>query len=264
MGFKLFGKKEEPTMVPATPKNKLATSFASFRSPVTPSLMDASIRGDQKRTAVLESQLKEISMTASKAYDELDQVKTENSQLQAQLLEQQKNINTLTKQLQQAQQEKEQFKLIQDREIKQKLQQRTQESNQMQQLQQEKQQMAEKLALLEKKMASASNLQQPSFYVDTDRTNTIIVQHEREIETLKAKITDLTHLLEAKDLQYEESMSIFNNTISILKKNKSFLNQPGYNLSNQVANTSIDESYNESTEEIKQNTYVLSNLSFIP
>ncbi|KAG0689823.1 hypothetical protein C6P40_004392 [Pichia californica] len=133
--FKFFGKKESTSpslsttskLIPATPKMRI--SDFSLKAPVTPTLTDASLKGEQKRTGILEAQLKEVSLTASKAYDQIEDLTLRNNMLDDQVLQQKQLIESFTQQLEDAFKEKQQFKSFQDETLKQKLVEKSQDSD---------------------------------------------------------------------------------------------------------------------------------------
>lgn len=133
MPFNFFHKRKSSSsaasttskMVPATPKMKIDFSR---KTPVTPTLTDASARGDQRRMGILEAQLKEVSLTASKAYDQIEDLKLKNSMLEDQVLQQKQLIESFNQQLEEAHNEKKEFKSFKDNVMKENLEKKGQDS----------------------------------------------------------------------------------------------------------------------------------------
>lgn len=63
------------------------------------SITDGGFRGEQKRSQMLQNQISDISMTASKAYDQIDDLKTKNEMLMEQVKQHKQMIQQLTVEL---------------------------------------------------------------------------------------------------------------------------------------------------------------------
>lgn len=169
-------------MVPATPKTKMRRS-GFLKAPVTPTLTDASYRGEQKRAVVLQSQLQEVSLTAAKAYDQIADLKMKNNMLEDQVIQQKQLLDKLMKQLDQANLDKQQLKTLYDQEVNTKvenlqkksvIEENTQKHNNdadmIEQLKSEKNGLLNKVSLLETEVLDLkTTVKQKNSYIENEK-----------------------------------------------------------------------------------------------
>ena len=306
--FKLFDKKthhatppspamdEDDTskMLPATPKMKFG-GFLS-KSPNTPTLTDGSLRGEQKRTRVLEQQLKDVSLTASKAYDKIEEFQMQNALLEDQVNQQKELILSFTKQLEEVNNEKRNFKHLQERDMLEKLKERSEGSEELNRLKQQndllyqenvnlreqiqklrKEKEDGKVLLenaekkyklqLDKKIEEGRQLQlrlQES--TSTSLKDVARKQHSERAESIddpalmKSKVTELEHLLERKTHAYEQTILGLKKSMLVLTDNKTFLNKTGYATTESLRFYSTEEN---DEPDMGGDTFILSNISFV-
>ncbi|QPG73102.1 hypothetical protein FOA43_000407 [Brettanomyces nanus] len=82
--------------LPKTPRLGLGMSSNTHSTQLTPrTLTDGGFKGELKRSEVLETQIREISQTASQAYDKIDDLKTRNNMLEEQVAQQKRLIHNI-------------------------------------------------------------------------------------------------------------------------------------------------------------------------
>lgn len=305
MQFKLFDKKgsqtppstpstrgDSPKMLPATPKMKLGTFLS--KTPNTPTLADGSLRGEQKRTHILEQQLKDVSVTASKAYDKVEDLQMQNSMLEEQVNQQKELIYSFTRQLEEVNNEKKSFKEIQERHMMEKLKERTQGSEELAHLKhqneilsKENQKLKSDIAQLfeennrnnalkaanenkykiqlgqvEKEMQRLKlQLQQSkSEYTPLKKDSRAGSISNEDLAALKAKVESLEKVLEEKTHSYEKTILGLKKSLLVLTDNNAFLTHKEHATSGSVNKyTSLK---NEDLDE-GGDTFILSNISFV-
>jgi hypothetical protein len=299
MPFKFFQKRditptsdtETPNLVPATPKMRLS---GFLRPPNTPSLTDGSLRGEQKRTGLLELQLKEVSLTASKAYDKVEDLTMKNNMLQDQVLQQKQLIESFTIQLEEANKEKQEFMMIQQDKIKQTIEEHHHAIEMISKLDHEKdvlyrenQRLQDEIDKLHQmyndnsilmKQAQAQDKYEHELKIKAIQLNqkdkdtpiressqmllgqqqSLPPEYRELIDQLKKKINDLEDLIKKKDDMYQQSIITFQNTMHVLNNNKKFLEHP--NISN---SKDFDYLFDDNVSDRGDgDTYILNNISF--
>ena len=301
MPFKIFQKRDTPSspaslssrLVPATPKMRIGEF--SLKPPVTPTLTDASLRGEQKRTGILEAQLKEVSLTASKAYDQVEDLTLRNNMLEDQVLQQKQLIESFTQQLEDAARVRQELKSFQELE-REKIEIRGQELDTFSKLAQEKEALRADLERMKEELQRCKSIIGEKNVVLENMSE----QHRREVQQLskqlrsvptkpqvilraatptgdgadkcsqyrdivdmqKKKIEELEAELEVKTDEYEKSLGEIKNTMLVLKNSQMFLSKQGY------SSPSIRGAYfgnvGDGDGGAGGDTYVLSNISFLP
>lgn len=252
MAFKMFKKD-----LPETPK--APGGFARFakKMQLTPTALDGSLRGEQRRTEILESQLRDVSATAASAYDEIDDLRMRNDMLNEQVVKQKDLIDSLMKQNDESNAERQQLMKLHEEQLLANLQGQTNDSKAVEELQKEKSQMAMEMKRLKMELKGYKNLyeqeqirnQQPeqekqvadttvgslegdiskisvSNYIDNikiDDINGNQEQREITITGLLKRVRQLELQLEATTNEYEASLSSMRNTIMIIRDSKEYI-----------------------------------------
>lgn len=303
MPFKIFQKRETPSspaslsskLVPATPKMKIGEF--SLKPPVTPTLTDASLRGEQKRTGILEAQLKEVSLTASKAYDQVEDLTLRNQMLQDQVLQQKQLIESFTKQLEDAARVRQELKSLQESDMRKMIRERSQESDVVSRLTHDKESLQQELASMKEEVLKCKDIicekemllqkvrtqyqreiqeknaqleiAQAKPQVILKRAASEVVNEDESryrgiVDTQKKKIAELEAELEIKTNEYERTLGEMKNTMLVLKNSQMFLSKQGYSSpllrDGCFGDVTIDRERGASGGD----TFVLSNLSFLP
>lgn len=303
MPFKIFQKRETPSspaslsskLVPATPKMKIGEF--SLKPPVTPTLTDASLRGEQKRTGILEAQLKEVSLTASKAYDQVEDLTLRNQMLQDQVLQQKQLIESFTKQLEDAARVRQELKSLQESDMRKMIRERSQESDVVSRLTHDKESLQQELASMKEEVLKCKDIicekemllqkvrtqyqreiqeknaqleiAQAKPQVILKRAASEVVNEDESryrgiVDTQKKKIAELEAELEMKTNEYERTLGEMKNTMLVLKNSQMFLSKQGYSSpllrDGCFGDVTIDREGGASGGD----TFVLSNLSFLP
>lgn len=277
MHFNIFNKKDEDDasfsgkMKPASVKTKFSIIGGN-----TPSLTDNSFRGEQKRAIVLEEQLRQVSFTASKAYDKLDEVKLQNEMLEDQVVQQKQLLETFTQQLEQAKRETLELKRFHETELKQKLSESSKESSTISKLQHEKDMLfreneglrseIEKLKamyneeanIMSKKLADNLKLSEEKENQSKQPENLQANQYREIIASLKQRIKELEESIETKNESYENNIMSLRNTMNLLNHNQTFLSQNG---SKHISMMEFDEE--NILDKGDGSTYILENISFM-
>lgn len=303
MQFKIFQKRDTPSspaslsskLVPATPKMRIGDF--SLKPPVTPTLTDASLRGEQKRTGILEAQLKEVSLTASKAYDQVEDLTLRNNMLEDQVLQQKQLIESFTQQLEDAARVRQELNLFQEQESRKKTEERGQDSETLSRLVHEKEalradleRMREELqqcrsilgekdaALADMKVQHRKEVQQLNMQLQSAPAKPQVIlrpatptrdgeekcsQYRGIVDMQKQKIEELEAELEVKTDEYEKSLGEIKNTMLVLKNSQMFLSKQGY-LSPSVREAYFGNGGDRDGGTGGGDTYVLSNISFLP
>lgn len=278
MPFKFFSKKssqspKQPSQfVPSTPNMPIGGK--PVISPVTPTLMDASFKGERRRAAVLEQQLREVSLTASKAYDTIDDLKLKNESLQEQVDQQKLLIESFNKQIEDLKNEKIQFKKLQDDEIKEKMVEKSKDHEEISNLRHEKDMMAienESLRDEIQKLKTMYNDMSRSMTSREERDTTqdeISPSRENEyrqiINMLEDKIRELEQLLQSKTNNYEKSISTLQSSMSVLNDSKMFLNKRFHSTTEDISMYKESTEMNLTLNKDEGDTFVVTNLSFLP
>lgn len=241
----------------------------------TPSLTDNSFRGEQKRAMVLEQQLREVSLTASKAYDKVDELKLQNDMLEDQVQQQKQLIETFTQQLEQAKHDKIKVQEFHDTEIKHQLEESSKKSNIISKLEHEKDMLTKendslrseieklkkmyndeanilncKIADNAKKMTKESSAQ--SLIADGSPSN-----YKEIIKSLKQRIAELEDSLESKSESYENNILLLKSTMNVLNRNQVILNS-------EYRHSSMTDSDDQNIlDKGDGSTYILENISFM-
>lgn len=241
----------------------------------TPSLTDNSFRGEQKRAMVLEQQLREVSLTASKAYDKVDELKLQSDMLEDQVQQQKQLIETFTQQLEQAKHDKIKVQEFHDTEIKHQLEESSKKSNIISKLEHEKDMLTKendslrseieklkkmyndeanilnsKIADNAKKMTKESSAQ--SLIADGSPSN-----YKEIIKSLKQRIAELEDSLESKSESYENNILLLKSTMNVLNRNQVILNS-------EYRHSSMTDSDDQNIlDKGDGSTYILENISFM-
>lgn len=304
MPFKLFQKKEttekindeSSNLVPASPKVKLG-GF-SLKPPNTPTLTAGSLRGEQKRTGLLEFQLKEVSLTASKAYDKVEDLTLQNKMLEDQVQQQKELLETFARQLEEANAEKKQFRQIQEDALKNKLKERNHDAEKISKLVHERdlilienkrlkeeieklhQMYNDNLTLVselqnkhKKEVESKQNLEgnrksQNSTNIQSSpeqqqlTSQSQVEGYKKLIYKLENKINQLESTNKMKDQNYQQSITALKQSIDILRQSKSFLDHPNKSTvshSSRIVETPYEDNVLDRGD---GSTYILENISF--
>lgn len=269
--FKFFGKRESTSstnsatskLIPATPKMKI--NDFSLKPPVTPTLTDASIKGEQKRTGILEAQLKEVSLTASKAYDQVEDLTLRNNMLEDQVLQQKELIESFTKQLEDATKEKNDFNSFKDNVMKEKLEEHNNDSSLINELRENNNTLKSEIDELKSKLKEFEKLVN-----EKESTNKNLKEnHEKEIENnnilikqLQLDLQNQTPPITPKEQDFQKSSNdiepiIENNNdininyIDIIKSQKKRIEELENELHSRTKN------YENSLNEIKNSVLIL-------
>lgn len=304
MAFKLFQKKTNgpaeragekaapssdtlgsPVLMPATPRGKVGTF--SLTGANTPTLTDGSLRGEQKRYVMLEQQLREVSLTASKAYDKIDDLKMKNGMLEDQVVQQKQLIETFTKQLEQSNAEMQEMKRAQLENVRKERIDRDKKAEMVSALVHEKdllvlenerlereverlrqmyndnsaavqQRQAETAAAARRSTPSTPFVPGPPATVRTPQH--VVGEYQSIIQSLEQRIRELEQQAEAKNVDYEHSLSTLKNTMIVLNNNKMFFNKKPDPGSSDYDLLVDDDVFARDDGD----TYVLQNVSFLP
>lgn len=274
--FKFFGKKESTSpslsttskLIPATPKMRI--SDFSLKAPVTPTLTDASLKGEQKRTGILEAQLKEVSLTASKAYDQIEDLTLRNNMLDDQVLQQKQLIESFTQQLEDAFKEKQQFKSFQDETLKQKLVEKSQDSDTITKLKSNNTMLNSEVEELKKQIQQYQQIiTEKDVYIENIQN-----QHQKEIQNNNIEIqkfqSNIQNVTPPKSSHFNESLQseykdkeknmFSNNNLEVVSQYKNIINtqqQRILELENELQ--SRTKEFETSLVEIKSTVLVLNN-----
>lgn len=236
MAFTLFQKKAESPLPPHPPQLSTPTSrkssFSKFKLPrtpktpkqstlshsaLTPTLLVPSIQGEKKRTAVLESQLRDLSLTATQAYDEIEDLKLRNSMLQDQVIQQKSIIEALTKELDQASKDKITLKEFGDQEMKKKLDERINDKLIMKKMEEQ---------IIQLEATNKRNHENSSRKTESENVSQTIgtpLPDESTLTSLQGRIKELEWEIRDKSDQYQSSLNSMQNTLLVIRNTKSFL-----------------------------------------
>lgn len=257
MAFKIFRKDS-----PATPKNPGGLARFARKIQLTPTALDGSLRGEQKRTEILESQLRDVSTTAANAYDEIDELRMRNDMLNEQVVQQKSLIDSLMNQVDESNAEKKQLKLFHEDQLKNNLKDHSHDGKILEEIKKEKNQMGMELTRLKAELKGYKNLYEQELsrnlnsekeeaeeeknisddifskpetdfssisvpnYIDNIKINDINENQEQKqitITGLMKRVRQLELQLEANTNEYETSLSNMRNTIMIIRDSKEFL-----------------------------------------
>lgn len=300
MAFKMF-KREAKEPLPQTPPTKSSTFGRLGRKiQLTPTAMDNSARGEQRRTEQLQTQLREVSATAASAYDELDELRTRNEMLNEQVVQQKRLIDDLSGQLEEAAGEKRQLKQFHEEQLRQSLQ-----SQDNSELVKQKNQAELELKRLRMEFKSFKELakhnqkrlsqQQPQLqlsketdvqqvqtppagdeieigaYIDNRKITDIDAnetQREITITGLLRRVRQLELQLETNAHEYEQSLASVRNTILVMRESKQLLSAAKAPVETSAPVNDNRGFYDEPEtcadgEDHNGDTFVMSNLSFL-
>lgn len=153
MAFKMFKKS-----TPETPKAPGGLARFTRKIQLTPTAMDGSLRGEQRRTEILESQLRDVSATAAGAYDEIEELRMRNDMLNEQAVHQKQLIDSLMKQVDETNVEKLQLKSFHEDQLKVNLNDQTRDTKMLDELKKEKNQMSMEVKRLKMELNGYKNL----------------------------------------------------------------------------------------------------------
>lgn len=309
--FKFFAKRESTSstnsstskLIPATPKMRI--NDFSLKAPVTPTLTDASIKGEQKRTGILEAQLKEVSLTASKAYDQVEDLTLRNNMLEDQVLQQKELIESFTKQLEDATKETKDFKSFQDNIMKEKLIEHNNDSSLINELKENnnllkseinelklkfkefekiinekdlinknlkenhKKEIENNSILIKKLQFDLQNQTPPitsnkeNLKISSNDNKDININYMDIIKSQKKRIDELENELHSRTKKYENSLNEIKSSVLILNNNQMYLTK-NHKYHNTLTNKKSSIKKINNSDNGDGETYVLSNLSFLP
>lgn len=241
----------------------------------TPSLTDNSFRGEQKRAMILEQQLREVSLTASKAYDKVDELKLRNDMLEDQVQQQKQLIETFTQQLEQSKNEGKKNREIYDMELKRQEEERLKKNNTILELEHEKDMLKkeneslrneiEKLRKMyndERTLLMSKNVDDGKKLVENHNIEHNAVDgpqsnYEFIIKSLRQRVAELEESLESKNESYENNILLLKSAMNVLNRNQVILDSEYRQSSN------LDLEDQNILDKGDGDTFILENISFL-
>lgn len=241
----------------------------------TPSLTDNSFRGEQKRAMILEQQLREVSLTASKAYDKVDELKLRNDMLEDQVQQQKQLIETFTQQLEQSKNEGKKNREIYDMELKRQEEERLKKNNTILELEHEKDMLKkeneslrneiEKLRKMyndERTLLMSKNVDDGKKLVENHNIEHNAVDgpqsnYEFIIKSLRQRVAELEESLESKNESYENNILLLKSAMNVLNRNQVILDSEYRQSSN------LDLEDQNILDKGDGDTFVLESISFL-